>query len=105
MSLQLEAAITAKVDCPMCHGEGVLEHVDSSNLGGSQESSHQLERSEPCSLCRGCGSVDAPTHENTFNTSPLYFQVKGERLAKRSSTNAFIVAYLSDSVDELKRAA
>ena len=94
-----------RLECPLCHGEGFLEDV---TPGGyfdlSAECWYPLEQTRKCDLCKGAGSVEAPNHENTFNGTPKYAQLKEGMRAKRSSTNAVALTYiLGVSVEDLEQ--
>ena len=92
-----------KQDCPMCQGEGRIEE---SVMGGyyntHSQSFEPLIQERECSLCRGCGTVDYPAHENTFNHTPEYSQLKQARAGKRSSTNKVVAQILGLTVEELE---
>jgi hypothetical protein len=79
----------------MCHGEGCLEEV---RPGGyfSQRSEqwYPLEESKECPCCNGTCSVDKPHHDNTFNLTADYQQLKSTREAKRSATNEVVLSFL-----------
>lgn len=95
--------MTRKVDCPMCHGEGCLEEcVSGRHFDERAEQWYPLEQTKECSLCKGCGSVDAPHHPNTFNDSSYYQQHKSNREAKRKATNQVVAYILGLKVEELE---
>jgi RecJ-like exonuclease len=81
------------IECPMCHCEGCLEEV---RPGGyfSQRSEqwYPLEESKECPCCNGTGSIDKPHHDNTFNLTSDYQQLKEQREAKRSATSDVLIA-------------
>ena len=96
--------MSRRIDCPLCHGEGRIEEsVPGGTFDQSAGTWYPLEQSRECSLCRGCGSVEAPHHENTFNATPEYAQLKQRRASKRSSTNRVVAQILGISVEELEQ--
>ena len=103
--------MSRRIDCPLCHGEGRIEEsVPSGYFDQHEGAFYPLEQSRECSLCKGAGSVETPHHENTFNLTPEYAQLKKVRASRRSSTNRVVAQILGLSVkeleqDELKRAA
>jgi RecJ-like exonuclease len=92
-----------KKECPMCHGEGSLEHVVAGgHFDERAEQWYPLEQSKPCPLCKGRGSIEKFHHENTFNTSPEYQILKIQRTKRRSDTNKVVAYILGLSVEELE---
>ncbi len=84
-----------KIDCPICHGEGYLEESVSGGYFDSQaEQWYPIEQQRECPLCRGCGTVDKPAHENVFNLTSNYQQLKNTREFRRSTTNNVILGIL-----------
>jgi RecJ-like exonuclease len=82
-------------ECPMCHGEGFLEEVRPGGYFSSREEQwYPLEQTSECPCCNGTGSVSKPQHENVFNLTPHYQQLKDRREAKRHSTNDVVLSIL-----------
>jgi hypothetical protein len=95
--------MTQKVDCPLCHGEGVLEKsVSGGHFDTRAEQWYPAELQRTCSLCKGTTTVDAPQHENTFNYTPDYQRIKEKRAKRRSETNLVVAHLLGCKVDELE---
>lgn len=83
------------IECPMCHGEGFIEEVRAGGYFDSRaEQWYPLEQTSECPCCNGIGSVNKPQHENVFNFTPDYQQLKERREAKRSSTNEIVLHLL-----------
>jgi RecJ-like exonuclease len=83
------------LECPMCHGEGCLEDYRAGGYFSSRDEQwYPLEQSKECPCCNGTGSIDKPHHENTFNLTPDYQQLKDRREAKRSATNEVVLSFL-----------
>jgi RecJ-like exonuclease len=83
------------LECPMCHGEGCLEEYRAGGYFSSREEQwYPLEKSKECPCCNGTGSVDKPYHDNTFNLTANYQQLKTTREAKRSATNEVVLSFL-----------
>jgi RecJ-like exonuclease len=94
-SLEPEVSSMKTIDCPVCHGEGYLEeHVSGGHFDLRAEQWYPLEQQRECPLCRGCGSVDKPTHDNLFNAMSSYHQLKSEREFRRSTKNNVILGIL-----------
>jgi RecJ-like exonuclease len=83
------------IDCPMCHGEGFLEEYKPGGYFNQRsEQWYPLEQSSECPCCNGTGSVHKPQHENVFNLTPDYQQLKERREAKRHATNQVVLSFL-----------
>jgi RecJ-like exonuclease len=83
------------IECPMCHGKGFLEDYRPGGYFSSREEQwYPLEQTSECPCCNSTGSVNKPQHENIFNLTPDYQQLKSVREAKRSSTNEIVLQML-----------
>lgn len=84
-----------KIDCPLCHGEGYLEE---NILGGCfdlrAEQWYPDEQQRECPLCRGQRTLDKPTHDNLFNLTSDYQQLKSKREFRRSTKNDVVLGIL-----------
>jgi hypothetical protein len=95
--------MTQKIDCPLCHGEGVLEEtLPGGRFDARAEQWYPAELQRTCSLCKGTKTVDAPQHENTFNYTSDYQRIKDKRAKRRSETNRVVAHLLGCKVDELE---
>ena len=95
--------MTQKIDCPLCHREGVLEQaVPGGRFDPRAEQWYPAELQRTCSLCKGTKTIDAPQHENTFNYTPDYQRIKEKRAKRRSETNQVVAHLLGCSLDELE---
>jgi RecJ-like exonuclease len=84
-----------KVDCPVCHGEGYLEeNVPGGRFEGRAEQWYPLEQQRQCPLCRGQRTIDKPTHDNLFNATSDYQQLKRKREFRRSTKNDVVLGIL-----------
>lgn len=84
-----------KIDCPMCHGEGCLEDVKPGGYFNSRsEQWYPLEESKECPCCKGTGTIDKPHHDNTFNLTSNYQQLKETRETKRTRANEVVLQLL-----------
>jgi hypothetical protein len=87
--------MTHKVNCPMCQGEGYLEET----LPGGRFDSHAeqwypAEQQRECPLCRGQRTIDKPSHDNLFNLTSDYQQLKSKREFRRSTRNDVVLSIL-----------
>jgi predicted nucleic acid-binding Zn ribbon protein len=87
--------MTQKIDCPSCHGEGYLEeNVAGGHFDTRAEQWYPLEQQRECPLCRGKCTIDKPTHDNLFNITSDYQQLKSKREFRRSTRNDVVLGIL-----------
>jgi RecJ-like exonuclease len=83
------------IECPMCHGEGFLEECKPGGYFSSRDEQwYPLEQTSECPCCNGTGTVNKPQHENVFNLTSDYQQLKTQREGKRSATNEVVLGFL-----------
>jgi RecJ-like exonuclease len=84
-----------QVECPMCHGEGFIEEYKPGGYFSSRDEQwYPLEQTSECPCCNRTGSVSKPQHENVFNLTSDYQQLKTTREARRSATNQVVLGFL-----------
>jgi hypothetical protein len=87
--------MTHKTDCPLCHGEGYLEEaVPGGRFDLRAEQWYPDEQQRECPLCRGQRTVGKPTHDNLFNLTSDYQQLKSKREFRRSTKNDVVLGIL-----------
>jgi RecJ-like exonuclease len=83
------------IDCPVCKGEGYLEEtLPGGRFDKRAEQWYPVEQQRECPLCRGRRTIDKPTHDNLFNLTSDYQQLKSKREFRRSTKNDVVLGIL-----------
>jgi hypothetical protein len=85
------------IDCPVCYGEGYLENaVPGGRFDPRSEQWYPAEQQRECPLCRGQCTIGKSTHDNLFNLTSDYQQLKSKRKFRRSTKNDVALGILGD---------